>query len=185
MKRLTVFGLRLSALVWVFGSLLLTMTLFTIYGSSQLLRSLPAESSSAIDMYLESVAHKQQGLNLTIVGHRSSILAGGSSERKASNFSSPPPLLRILEQLRIKDETVREEFLKSVPSWSSIEALYGSTPRIYGLEHCQSFQQRQRRSLAAAGTFNSGTNLLATLLLTNCEIPGSNQTTRWQVPWYV
>jgi hypothetical protein len=174
----------------MFGSLLLTLTLFTIYGSSQLLQSHPSESSSAIDMYLESVsasasvAHKQQGLNWTIVGHRSStsILAGGPSEREASNFSTLPPLLRILEQLGIENETVREEFLKSVPSWSSIEALYGSTPIIYGLEHCQSFQNGQQLSLAAAGTMNSGTNLLATLLSTNCKISGS---LHWQVPWYV
>jgi hypothetical protein len=81
---------------------------------------------------------------------------------------------------------VREEFLKSVPSWLSIEALYGSTPIIYGLEHCQSFQKRRRqqRSLAAAGTFNSGTNLLANLLRTNCVIRGSHQPFLWQAPWY-
>jgi hypothetical protein len=75
--------------------------------------------------------------------------------------------------------------------------LYGTYPRIYGLEEeedsCRTFQTAVDPSeafIAPAGTFNSGTNLLAELLIANCHLPArqkkygpQNAGVRWQVNW--
>ena len=67
-----------------------------------------------------------------------------------------------------------EETIESLPSWSHINQQFGAQPKIYGLETCPTFQhgtasKAHERRIAVAGTFNSGTNLLAELLEMNCH----------------
>jgi hypothetical protein len=76
-----------------------------------------------------------------------------------------------------------------LPSWGEVVDRFGPAPRILGLETCQAFNDKvpkRQRMLAPAGTFNTGTNLLAQLLELNCKIEtGRPRKTgmEWQVNW--
>jgi hypothetical protein len=61
--------------------------------------------------------------------------------------------------------------------------LYGDKVVIVGKELCEDFRQRvplEKRRLAVAGMFNTGTNLLDTQMRKNIRMPSP---TLWQVPW--
>mmetsp|Transcript_1081 Transcript_1081/g.2380 ORF Transcript_1081/g.2380 Transcript_1081/m.2380 type:complete len:545 (-) Transcript_1081:1308-2942(-) len=87
------------------------------------------------------------------------------------------------------------DLLVELPYWSNITSMYGPEPTIYGLDegYCQQFQTQSDPGdhlIGVAGTFNSGTNLLAELLIGNCHMPErqkkygyKNVGIRWQVPW--
>jgi hypothetical protein len=90
---------------------------------------------------------------------------------------------------------IDETTLKRLPSVHDVTALYGSTPVVLGLETCEVFQHHHPTILDAAehlvsvaGSFNTGTNLLAELLIANCYIPERQAKyhtsgVRWQVLW--
>jgi hypothetical protein len=74
-------------------------------------------------------------------------------------------------------------------------SLYGSEPRIIGLETCEEFQQNRgdpsEHLVGIAGTFNTGTNLMSELLIHNCYLPKrivkhgiKSRGIRWQVRKY-
>lgn len=70
-----------------------------------------------------------------------------------------------------------------LPNWDTIESLYGSEPRIVGLESCARYRDAvplPDRFLGVAGLFNTGTNALAWSLVNNIQMPTRP---RWQVPW--
>lgn len=99
------------------------------------------------------------------------------------------PILRILRQggYDITNETeFNTETMSKLPKWSTILDAYG-TPRVLGLETCEEYQKLipfNRRNIGVAGTFNSGTNLLAALIDTNCRMElGTYKRFFWQVPW--
>jgi hypothetical protein len=85
------------------------------------------------------------------------------------------------------------EIRDRIPTWSQVTALYGSEPILVGLETCEAFRNSgdpAEHLLAVAGSFNTGTNLLAELLIANCHMPArmkkygeENRGVRWQVPW--
>ena len=74
-----------------------------------------------------------------------------------------------------------------------IVSMYGKEVKILGLETCPIFQKTiegKKRTLAVAGMFNTGTNLLTQLLVTNCYIKDKVKAYGWdyhgiriQVPW--
>lgn len=82
-----------------------------------------------------------------------------------------------------------EETLRSLPSHDDFARLYGEKPVIVGLETCANYRSLvapEDRIVAPAGAFNSGTNLLASLLSKNCVVADErerNGGVRWQVPW--
>ena len=86
-----------------------------------------------------------------------------------------------------------DETLAELPTWKQVVDLYGPTPRIYGLDQCEAFQKHSpsyEHFVSTAGTFNSGTNLMAELLIANCHMHDrmakygvKNRGVRWQVPW--
>ena len=86
-----------------------------------------------------------------------------------------------------------EELIRELPTWSEVTDLYGPEPVIYGLEECDRFQHRSDPAdhfVSTAGTFNTGTNLMAELLIANCHMQkrmdkygAKNRGVRWQVPW--
>jgi len=80
-------------------------------------------------------------------------------------------LLEMLHDAGIYNITADE--LQQLPTWNQVVSLYGDEPKIVGLETCTEFQSSidaAERLLAPAGVFNSGTNLLAELLLKNCVL---------------
>lgn len=90
---------------------------------------------------------------------------------------------------------IDETTLQRLPSVHDVIALYGSTPVVLGLETCDTFQHHHPTILDAAehlvsvaGSFNTGTNLLAELLIANCYMPKRHEKyhtsgVRWQVLW--
>jgi hypothetical protein len=79
--------------------------------------------------------------------------------------------------------------LQRLPTIETIQHLYGSGPVLIGMETCQQFRNMipsKDASLAVAGLFNTGTNLMSSYLESNCYIPHNtnrNKGMRWQVPW--
>lgn len=102
-------------------------------------------------------------------------------------------------QQQTHDYTIFEDLQKmgidkatidSLPTYDELISLYGSELKIIGLETCQTFRDvipQKNRFVGPAGMFNTGTNLMASLLSANCHIPKStmrgNSGMRWQVPW--
>jgi hypothetical protein len=110
------------------------------------------------------------------------------------------PILTILRQAGINTTMLDYDTYQSLPPWSQIQRLFGTEPRIYGLgdndqENCAAFRNSTDptiRFFGIAGAFNSGTNLLASLMIQNCQITErmlvygeKSKGVRWQVPWYV
>lgn len=91
----------------------------------------------------------------------------------------------------VMDETT----LQRLPSVEDVTALYGPTPVVLGLETCDVFQlfhptilDAAEHLVSVAGSFNTGTNLLAELLIANCYMPERQEKyetsgVRWQVLW--
>jgi len=119
-----------------------------------------------------------------------------AKDRGLQNVDDKGPILEILTQagMRIEDENeLDQEALDQLPTWTQIQNLYGSKPIIYGLEKCEAFRnavEPTTRFFGIAGTFNTGTNLVADLLKFNCQITERMESygekskgVRWQVPW--
>jgi hypothetical protein len=78
-----------------------------------------------------------------------------------------------------------------LPTAEAVAALYGRDPVVLGLESCERFQATGDPAdhfVSTAGTFNTGTNLMAELLIANCVLPARQQKygtrgVRWQVVW--
>ena len=106
-----------------------------------------------------------------------------------SNTEGKEPLLEMLEKAGIHN--ISQKDIEKLPTWSQVVQLYGDEPKIVGLDTCPDFISSVPASqalVAPAGPFNSGTNLLAELLLANCILPERKRKTggsgvRWQVNW--
>jgi hypothetical protein len=102
-------------------------------------------------------------------------------------------IFEILEQAGISRKSLDKATRAQLPTWTHVLKEYGDHPLVYGLERCENFTSNRDMSVSffgIAGTFNSGTNLLAELLIQNCQITermekfGELQKgIRWQVPW--
>lgn len=113
-------------------------------------------------------------------------------QQQADPTKGKERILDILHQAGIYD--LDQETLQKLPTWQQVVNMYGSHPRIYGLEdsclHYKQLIKPHDAALAVAGAFNSGTNLLAELLIHNCHIQprmdfygNQNRGIRWQVNW--
>jgi hypothetical protein len=113
------------------------------------------------------------------------------SESDPNLSKDKEPILQILREAGFDD--IDEETIRKLPTWTEVTTLYGDHPRIYGLDQCKVFQSMSdpaEHFVGVAGTFNSGTNLMAELLIHNCEMKArmkkygrENKGIRWQVPW--
>jgi len=110
---------------------------------------------------------------------------GGDDEDPAK-----APILKLLREAGVRD--IDAEMMERLPTWKQVTDLYGTEPVLYGLDTCQAFRESGEdpgeHLLGVAGTFNTGTNLLAELLIHNCEMPARmakygeiNKGIRWQV----
>jgi hypothetical protein len=106
------------------------------------------------------------------------------------------PILNLLASAGHPIDPIEDkEIYDELPTWQEVVDLYGSKPVIYGLEICEKFQAQSdpaEHFVSTAGTFNTGTNLMAELLIANCHMQKRmdkygfvNRGVRWQVPWYV
>ena len=103
------------------------------------------------------------------------------------------PLIEILRQSGMKESDITDNVVERLPTWSTVTSLMGTHPRIHGLDTCPSFRSSippAESFVAPAGAFNSGTNLMAELLIANCINPHrvakygvGNNGVRWQVNW--
>mmetsp|Transcript_7723 Transcript_7723/g.11221 ORF Transcript_7723/g.11221 Transcript_7723/m.11221 type:complete len:422 (+) Transcript_7723:61-1326(+) len=103
-------------------------------------------------------------------------------------------LVAALESQNINISEISEQTWSQVPTWTQITELYGSKPIVIGLDQCSTFRDavpENERIITPAGLFNTGTNLIASLLEFNCHFPNrrppkkrleSNGVT-WQTPW--
>jgi len=122
------------------------------------------------------------------VEERGKITAGATNQRV---IHDKEPILAILQEAGIG--VISDETLRELPTWTHVTSRYGDRPLIYGLERCKVFQERihpQDRLVGAAGTFNSGTNLLMRLLKQNCVVSKREKPfyhedsgVLWSVPW--
>ena len=104
--------------------------------------------------------------------------------------SGKGPIIRLVQEALGQTE-IDPKLIDKLPTVEEVTALYGSEPKVYGLDSCTRFQQMGISSdhfVTTAGTFNTGTNLMAELLQQNCYIPAryaKYQTAgvRWQVLW--
>jgi len=83
---------------------------------------------------------------------------------------------------------ITPEIESMIPTWSEVSSMYGSKPKIIGLETCDTFQTIipvSEAYVGPSGLFNTGTNLLAKMLSKHCKIPKHNIAggMLWQVPW--
>lgn len=95
--------------------------------------------------------------------------------------------------LRSAGVNVTEEIETSLPPLSDIVDVYGPDPIILGEDRCDMFQfsvPLEEAFIAPAGMFNTGTNLLESLLIKNCYIQekvkkygNGHNGIRFQVPW--
>ena len=93
---------------------------------------------------------------------------------------------RILKLLRDNADITElsEETYQALPTWSDITSMYGYKAHVIGKKfHCEAFLGDQKpvnkKWLAPAGHFNTGTNLLSDAIVQNCDTPNKD----WQVPW--
>jgi hypothetical protein len=102
------------------------------------------------------------------------------------------PILQLLREATGTTD-LDPETVERLPTAGQVAALYGSRPVLTGLDTCRTFREAGDPSehlVATAGTFNTGTNLLAELLIANCHLPArqerygrKNAGVRWQVLW--
>jgi hypothetical protein len=118
-----------------------------------------------------------------------------NDNQKSTDMVDPIRQL-LIEALGTKgtQQTIDEATFQRLPSAQDVTALYGSTPVVLGLETCDTFQHHStimdaaEHLVSVAGSFNTGTNLLAELLIANCYIPERQEKygspgVRWQVLW--
>mmetsp|Transcript_61962 Transcript_61962/g.73440 ORF Transcript_61962/g.73440 Transcript_61962/m.73440 type:complete len:333 (-) Transcript_61962:3-1001(-) len=110
------------------------------------------------------------------------------------------PILSLIKKAIGNDHDINSlltstSHLHHLPSLTEVNHLYTSTPHIHGLETCPTYRAaipKHLRFIAPAGTMNTGTNLLSSLLHRNCHIPSPLRRDppktreagiRFQAPW--
>ena len=119
--------------------------------------------------------------------------AEAATRQRMNDIVVPPEKERIFQILKDAhmDQDVTPEIMKELPTWQQVVDRLGPKPRIYGLDSCQTFKRTippAEAFIAPAGAFNSGTNLMAELLIANCFNPARRKKyksdgVRWQVNW--
>ena len=190
------FGSGPGAMVFRSKPVRLTCSLFILFGTSLVLNIFSVSEQPNLLFVEES----------TEVASLESMESRGETEpgeisiqqyiqiSKDKNHDKERVLLLLKNNAGVQE--ISENTYQQLPTWSQITELYGSKPRILGLEQCESYQsyinviQGDQKGLAVAGMFNSGTNLLSVLLASNCNLQftKTNRTKRYlgiypKTPW--
>ena len=131
--------------------------------------------------------------NVTATYGKIPVANSKNRNKDKRDLSDKGPIVEILHQAGVDVNDLDDDTIQALPTWSQIQRLFGPKPIFYGLETCEAFRESTdptMKFLAVAGTFNTGTNLLAELLIQNCQITERMQVQgneskgmRWQVPW--
>jgi hypothetical protein len=132
------------------------------------------KSSSSTDQQQQQQQQQQQDHDLTSIKH-----------------ADKDRILKILKDAHYTDSDFTPDIMAQLPTWQQVVDRLGPAPQIFGLDSCDAFQgsiEPAEAFIAPAGTFNSGTNLMAELLLANCYNPARREKyktdgVRWQVNW--
>jgi len=101
-------------------------------------------------------------------------------------------MLRILRHVGIYNSNqLTAEEISFLPSWEQVVEKFGDKgPVILGLDTCPTYRSKfpvDKRKMAVAGPFNSGTHFLYQILSNNCKSlktkNNKNKNIRFQVPW--
>lgn len=97
---------------------------------------------------------------------------------------------KLIEIMKMANVNLTEDVLEALPSWEQVVNRFGAEPKFLGLDTCAAFNAKvpiERRMLAPAGMFNSGTNLLFQILQKNCVVHRRKGKkgigVEWQVNW--
>jgi hypothetical protein len=96
-------------------------------------------------------------------------------KRLSDTCSGKEPLLELVTQAVgniSMAQAYNQDNCRALPTWNGVSNLYGPTPVILGLEHCEEFRSNLNQAkplggLKIAGFFNSGTNAMARTLMEN------------------
>jgi len=153
----------------------------SIYGQSRL-------KVDSINKLVNKRVHKQK------VSAQNDIFQAKAGNMRHSTKKIDTGGIRPLQEiLRKAGVEMTDDIQKSLPPLEGIVQMYGSKPIIIGEETCEAFQAsipQGDRFLAPAGMFNTGTNLLESLLVKNCRLKllpkkygKQNHGIKYQVPW--
>lgn len=113
--------------------------------------------------------------------NRTEFAHNSTPGQKKPNNPKQDPILRTLRDANLLD-TLPDHELARLPSWKHLAKMYGTQPVVLGMETCQAYRDLvppERRIVAPAGLFNTGTNALFINLSNNIR----SIHTLWQVPW--
>ena len=113
-------------------------------------------------LYMMSVVHRSE-LDGTVA---ETTLKSSQTTGREEMYSGKKEILDLLKRAHLDPEKMDQETISELPTWDEVVSLYGPKPVIYGLDRCAAFQNHTQRSgfVSTAGTFNSGTNLMAELV---------------------
>ena len=107
-------------------------------------------------------------------------------------------IIKIITDAGISFDPVEDaDLIEELPLWSEVTEMYGTKPVLHGFNegNCQRFQASSdpgEHFLGTAGTFNTGTNLMSELLISNCMMPErmkkyghTSRGVRWQVSFMI
>lgn len=193
-KYLRYIGVFIQCFVFL-GGVTIGMDLYVLWPNASHVHPQPATSASIPQSHLLS----PHAVHLSSLQH---VLETETKSEYLSNYHShslhdQKGHDRVLQMLHKANVSLDAKTMAQLPTWSQIVAQYGPNPVIFGLDTCTQFRNtvpELRRMLGAAGMFSTGTNLVTSLLKSNCQIParvahfGVNATKeahgmRWQVPW--
>ena len=152
----------------------------SIYGQSRL-------KVDSINKLVNKRVHKQNP-------SQNDIFQANADNMQQSMTKGDTNGIRPLEEiLRKAGVQMTDDIRKTLPPLKGIVEMYGSKPIIIGEDRCEAFQAsipQGDRFLAPAGMFNTGTNLLESLLVRNCRLKltpkkygKKTNGIKYQVPW--
>lgn len=143
-----------------------------------------------VSFCLVNTVYLHQSFQLDSLEHQLNNLVSTNNTHNTTFAQDSEGKERLLWLLRDAGYTaISRESLRQLPTWEHVVKLYGDSPKIVGLETCKAFRNSidpRKALLAPAGPFNSGTNLLSSLLWNNCALPKLRRKLdhygkRWQV----
>lgn len=141
--------------------------------------------------YLQDQLHERLGQAME--QYNAPLIGGTIPTQTNAEAGNKEPIFELIRDAGIDPYSLGNDTLNQLPTWEQVTSLYGTEPVFYGLDTCQRFREHSdpaEHFIGVAGTFNTGTNLLADLLQKNCYMPervrkygAVNRGMRWQVTY--
>ena len=175
--------MRNSSIIQLVITVSIILTIFNLIlghslissSSSPPVSSRQRQSDELRSHHLASSKDKHSASEIQSIDSRGDVPYTGNS---TSIESDKQWAVDILESSGIK---VDQMLFQKLPTWNQMKSLYypnqDAHPIIHGIDSCQRFQEQvppKERFISPSGMFNSGTNLLHSLLTQYCDVSGSN-----------